>query len=361
MSYHDFCHPRMVVRALLLCVAPWLLGPCLSMAKPTCGSEWMDWGPEPSTYTKWYPVIPVRVLTELVDEGGGRFGKKELAPGEFTEICVGLRAFVTCCDGEGWFGTSFQVTALEPGLGFSWGECRRRDPPCFSSSRPYLGPYTCHSAETEQMCSFLSSIISTGYSWVVEPGGKPYPPLVRRAGEEDVGYVCCRVRIDPRSRPGTYTIGCGTSSCCAEWQGCERNDDCGPVTRGWERRSFKCCCCPEPCQSDTLRVVPCVGDCEGDGQVTVDEVQRGVLVAVGLEAYSTCAAADGNEHGQVTVDELVRSVRNVLSSCVETALEEREAAQQSLAQTVGNGPAETKPALSLQGQSLEDADEDTTQ
>lgn len=75
--------------------------------------------------------------------------------------------------------------------------------------------------------------------------------------------------------------------------------------------------------------MPCVGDCERDGQVTVDEVQRGLLVAVGLEDSSTCAAADGNEDGQVTVDELVRSVRNVLSSCIETAREEREAAAAS--------------------------------
>lgn len=63
----------------------------------------------------------------------------------------------------------------------------------------------------------------------------------------------------------------------------------------------------------------CVGDCEGDGQVTVDEVQRGLLVALGQEDLSACSAVDGNADGEVTIEELVRSVRNVLLGCGQTA------------------------------------------
>jgi hypothetical protein len=66
-----------------------------------------------------------------------------------------------------------------------------------------------------------------------------------------------------------------------------------------------------------------VGDCERDGTVTIDELQRAVRVTLGLDDPATCSAADGNEDGEVSVDELLRALRNVLSSCVHTARQDR--------------------------------------
>ena len=59
----------------------------------------------------------------------------------------------------------------------------------------------------------------------------------------------------------------------------------------------------------------CVGDCDGDGRVTVDELVRGVNIALGAAPLSECPEFDSNEDDQVSVDELVTAVNNALSGC----------------------------------------------
>ncbi|HVN84491.1 MAG TPA: DUF3604 domain-containing protein [Candidatus Binatia bacterium] len=59
----------------------------------------------------------------------------------------------------------------------------------------------------------------------------------------------------------------------------------------------------------------CVGDCDGDDRVTVDELVAGVNVALGSASLPTCLLLDDNEDGRVTVDELVSGVNNALSGC----------------------------------------------
>lgn len=60
---------------------------------------------------------------------------------------------------------------------------------------------------------------------------------------------------------------------------------------------------------------PCAGDCNGDGVVTVDELIRGVNIALGTLAVSVCPAFDTNGDGQVTVDEIVAAVVTALRGC----------------------------------------------
>lgn len=70
--------------------------------------------------------------------------------------------------------------------------------------------------------------------------------------------------------------------------------------------------------SDTITVhvgATCVGDCSGDGSVTVDELIRGVNIALGSAAVAQCPSFDANGNGSVTVDELVRAVGNALDGC----------------------------------------------
>lgn len=59
----------------------------------------------------------------------------------------------------------------------------------------------------------------------------------------------------------------------------------------------------------------CAGDCNGDGTVTVDEIIRGVNIALGLTAVDDCLAFDADGGGSVTVDEIVTAVNNALSGC----------------------------------------------
>jgi len=57
----------------------------------------------------------------------------------------------------------------------------------------------------------------------------------------------------------------------------------------------------------------CNGDCNDDGNVTVDELIKGVNIALGTEGIDQCASFDTNESGTVTVEELIRAVNNALA------------------------------------------------
>ena len=49
----------------------------------------------------------------------------------------------------------------------------------------------------------------------------------------------------------------------------------------------------------------CPGDCNGDSEVTVDELVVGVNIALGEASVDDCHGADRNGDGGVTVDEIV--------------------------------------------------------
>jgi hypothetical protein len=59
----------------------------------------------------------------------------------------------------------------------------------------------------------------------------------------------------------------------------------------------------------------CLGDCNGDGSVTVDEIIIMVNIALGEADVEDCAAGDGDASGNVTVDEIVTAVNNALNGC----------------------------------------------
>jgi hypothetical protein len=55
-----------------------------------------------------------------------------------------------------------------------------------------------------------------------------------------------------------------------------------------------------------------VGDCNRDGRVSIDELIRGVNIALGRQPVSQCTPFDRVPDGRVTVAELVRGVSNSL-------------------------------------------------
>jgi penicillin G amidase len=64
--------------------------------------------------------------------------------------------------------------------------------------------------------------------------------------------------------------------------------------------------------------IPCLGDCAGDERVTVDDLIKGVNIALGTAEITACTAFDLAGDGSVTVDELVKGVNEALSGCFET-------------------------------------------
>jgi outer membrane protein assembly factor BamB len=61
--------------------------------------------------------------------------------------------------------------------------------------------------------------------------------------------------------------------------------------------------------------VACVGDCDGNGRVSVAELVRGVSIALGTATVDLCEALDNDRDGAIVVNELVRGVNKALSSC----------------------------------------------
>jgi hypothetical protein len=60
----------------------------------------------------------------------------------------------------------------------------------------------------------------------------------------------------------------------------------------------------------------CTGDCNGDGEVTIDELLTMVNAALEVVPASVCPAGDANGDGEVTIDEILGAVNNALNGCV---------------------------------------------
>ncbi|HSQ00093.1 MAG TPA: hypothetical protein VL049_22950, partial [Candidatus Dormibacteraeota bacterium] len=60
---------------------------------------------------------------------------------------------------------------------------------------------------------------------------------------------------------------------------------------------------------------PCVGDCNRDGTVTIDELLRGIRIALGLDTTAACYSMDASSNGVVSIEELITGVQRALSGC----------------------------------------------
>lgn len=59
----------------------------------------------------------------------------------------------------------------------------------------------------------------------------------------------------------------------------------------------------------------CVGDCDGGGTVTIDELVTGVDIASAGGALASCPASDGDDDEDVDIDELLNAVGFALRGC----------------------------------------------
>ncbi len=89
----------------------------------------------------------------------------------------------------------------------------------------------------------------------------------------------------------------------------------------------------------------CPGDCSGDDQVTVDELIKGVNVALGDSAMNSCPEFDRDGDGAVRVDELLRGVAASINGC--PVLTIRTIAGSGLAGYDGDGKAPQDTAFYL--------------
>lgn len=65
----------------------------------------------------------------------------------------------------------------------------------------------------------------------------------------------------------------------------------------------------------TATPIQCVGDCNGDGRVAVNEIVTGANIALGELSVSACPAMDRNSDRDVEIFELINAVNNALGGC----------------------------------------------
>lgn len=61
----------------------------------------------------------------------------------------------------------------------------------------------------------------------------------------------------------------------------------------------------------------CVGDCDGDGQVRINEVITGVNIGLDQLPLAACPSFDANDNGAVAINEVITGVNNGLTGCPE--------------------------------------------
>ena len=59
----------------------------------------------------------------------------------------------------------------------------------------------------------------------------------------------------------------------------------------------------------------CIGDCNHNGRVTVDEIVAMLNRALGNAQVSVCTRGDLNRDGNITIDEILTAVNNALHGC----------------------------------------------
>lgn len=60
---------------------------------------------------------------------------------------------------------------------------------------------------------------------------------------------------------------------------------------------------------------PCVGDCDHNGKVTVNEIIAGVNIALGSLTLDHCPSFDVTNDSMVKINEIIIAVNNAVGSC----------------------------------------------
>ncbi len=67
--------------------------------------------------------------------------------------------------------------------------------------------------------------------------------------------------------------------------------------------------------TDLAVISSCPSDCNGDEEVSIDEVISAVSIGLEIQPLSHCEAADTSQNGEVSIDEVLQGVGAGLSSC----------------------------------------------
>ena len=77
------------------------------------------------------------------------------------------------------------------------------------------------------------------------------------------------------------------------------------------------CVTAVPMTVATVVVSACIGDCDGSGEVTVNELITMVNIALDAAPLAACTAGDSDGSGDITIDEIIAAVNTALDGCVQ--------------------------------------------
>jgi len=83
----------------------------------------------------------------------------------------------------------------------------------------------------------------------------------------------------------------------------------------------------------------CVGDCNGDNEVTIDELMAMVAIALGEIPVEDCLAGDRDGDGTITIDEIVAAIDAALFDCPHV----RTPVPEAVSQRKGGGGKGARP------------------
>lgn len=136
----------------------------------------------------------------------------------------------------------------------------------------------------------------------------PTPPPTDTPTCAPTGTPYCAAMCRPCTeiRPGCLAFACGP---CFENPHCGTDEACvppGPFAAGG------CCSCATV--TPTVGPGACVGDCDGDRMVAINELMTGLNIALGSLPVSACTAFE-NAQGKVDIAQLVQGVNRALKGC----------------------------------------------
>jgi len=176
---------------------------------------------------------------------------------------------------------------------------------CDTFGRSFLGG---HNIDDDGSCGFLGASLSNTNAGL-DPAG-----LANNGGPTQTIALCGGIGIPNASctsSAASPAINAGDESICTA----------PPVNkldqRGYVRPGVGATSCSIGAYEYNSPGPPplCVGDCNSDGQVTVDEILTMVNIALGDTPVTTCEAGDANHDGEITIDEILTAVSNALNGC----------------------------------------------
>jgi hypothetical protein len=89
----------------------------------------------------------------------------------------------------------------------------------------------------------------------------------------------------------------------------------GRDQRGYERPGIgHTQCSIGAYEADAIPPPPCVGDCDDNGVVAINELILGVNIALAIQPDTACPAF-ANSQGMVDIAQIIKGVNNALSGC----------------------------------------------